>query len=179
VTALLTVGHGTAPRDRLAALLTGAGVRQLVDVRRFPVSRRWPDVGRDALASWLPAAGVGYRWDERLGGRRPPVPDSPDVALRNPSFRAYAGWMRSVEFRAGLADLLAAAAAGPTAVMCSESLWWRCHRRLIADVVVLTAGVPMRHLLPDGRTVDHLPTAGIRVVDGLPVYDAAPLPDPA
>jgi uncharacterized protein (DUF488 family) len=174
---LLTVGHGTASQDELTALLRGAGVRLLVDVRTAPGSRRHPHVARAALAEWLPAAGIDYRWEQDLGGFRKPAPDSPDVVWREPMFRGYAGWMRQEPFRAALDRVLAASAdpAG-TVVMCSEAVWWRCHRRLIADAAVLLHGVPVRHLMHDGRIQEHVPTEGARVTPAGIVYDEGALP---
>jgi uncharacterized protein (DUF488 family) len=177
---LLTVGHGTVAADELAELLQGAGVRLLVDVRSYPGSRRHPQFGREALESWVPEAGIGYRWERRLGGRRPVEPDSPNVALRNLSFRGYADHMASAEFRQGLDELVAGAAWVRTVVMCAESLWWRCHRRLLADAAVMIRGVDVRHLMHDGRTVPHQVTEGARIGDDdIVVYDAGtdqPLP---
>ena len=163
---LLTVGHGPDDQnrlgDRLAARLTGAGTGLLVDVRRFPGSRHNPDVARDALAAWLPEAGIGYRWEERLGGRRRLPPGEPvaDGWWTVAQFAAYAAHTRTAEFGAALDEVLAAAGGQRVAVMCSESVWWRCHRRLIADVAVLGRGVPVTHLMPDGRLAPHRPSAG-------------------
>jgi uncharacterized protein (DUF488 family) len=168
---LLTFGHGTASADELLALLQGSGVAAVVDVRIGPGSRRHPHVARTELADWLPAGGVGYRWARRLGGFRKPAPDSPDVALRNASFAAYAAHMRTPDFLLAVEELLTGAAATRTAIMCSESLWWRCHRRLIAGYVVLARAVPVRHLMHDGRMVEHPPTPGVRLgADRLLVY---------
>jgi uncharacterized protein (DUF488 family) len=170
---LLTVGHGTLGQAQLVDLLREAGVQQVVDVRRFPGSRRHPHVAREALQRSLPEAGVGYRWEERLGGRRSVPAGSPDLALRNAAFRGYAGHMRSGEFAAAVDDLLAGAARERTAVMCSESVWWRCHRRLVADFVALARGLPVEHLMHDRRLHPHRPTDGVRLApDGLLVYDA-------
>jgi uncharacterized protein (DUF488 family) len=164
---LLTVGHGTHDRAALAALLTGAGVERLVDVRRFPGSRTHPDLRREALEEWLPEAGVGYRWDERLGGRRRLLPDEPveDDWWTVAQFAAYAAHTRTPDFRAALDDLLADASEARVAVMCSESVWWRCHRRIVADVAVLERGVEVQHLMPDGRLAPHRPSAGARIGD--------------
>lgn len=170
---LLTVGHGTADRETLTGLLRGAGVEAVVDVRSVPGSRHNPDAGRVRLRQWLPAAGIGYRLEQDLGGFRRPAPDSPDVFWRNPSFRGYAGYTRDPRFLAAMDRLLAEADQVRTTVMCSETLWWRCHRRIIADAAVLAHGWTVRHLMHDGRLADHLPTAGARLrPDGLLVYDS-------
>ncbi|WP_041775625.1 DUF488 family protein [Blastococcus saxobsidens] len=173
----MTVGHGSEDRDRLGARLSGAGVDLLVDVRRFPGSRNNPDSRREALAEWLPAAGIGYRWEERLGGRRrlaagdPVVDDWWTVA----QFAAYAAHTRTVEFVAGLDQVLAEAAGRTVAVMCSEAVWWRCHRRLIADVAVVARGEPVSHLMPDGRLTPHRPSDGaVLRPDGQVHWPAAP-----
>ncbi|OLT21133.1 DNA repair protein [Pseudonocardia sp. CNS-139] len=167
---LFTLGHGTANAGRLAELLSRAGVVLVVDVRREPGSRRNPDAARDALARWLPEQGVAYRWDVRLGGRRPDVPGSPDTAPPHRALAGYAAHMRTPEFAAAVDDLLGGPA--PAAVLCSEGDWRRCHRRMIADHVVLVRGVPVRHLLPDGHVADHVVTATARLrEDGRLVYD--------
>jgi uncharacterized protein (DUF488 family) len=175
---LLTVGHGDATQEQLAQLLVGADVRLVVDVRRFPGSRRNPHVARAEIEGWLPAAGVGYRWDPRLGGRRsvPPAERGADPWWRVDAFAAYAAHTRTEEFRDGMTDLLAdvtARPAGSVAVMCSESLWWRCHRRLVSDVAVLLHGLTVRHLGHDGRLTDHVPAAGARVTEEGLRYDAS------
>ncbi|MEU9886880.1 DUF488 domain-containing protein [Sphaerisporangium sp. NPDC051011] len=170
---LLTFGHGTASRTLIAALLHGVDAEAVVDVRTAPGSRRLPDVGRQELSAWLPEEGIDYRWERRLGGFRRPAPDSPDTFWRNDSFRGYAGYSRGPEFHAALKDLLDQAAATRTAIMCAESVWWRCHRRIIADYAVLVHHVPVLHLAHDGRLAEHRPTAGARLLDdGLLVYDA-------
>ncbi|MFG6300450.1 MULTISPECIES: DUF488 family protein [Streptomyces] len=169
---LVTFGHGTADRAALAELLRGAGVSTVVDVRTAPGSRRDPDLLRERLAEWLPEEGLAYRWERRLGGFRKPATDSPDVVWRNTSFRGYAGHTRSPEFVTAMDELLEAAARERTTVMCSEAVWWRCHRRLIADFAVLARGVPVDHLMHDGRLTAHSPTPGARLrEDGLLVYD--------
>ncbi|TDC82460.1 DUF488 domain-containing protein [Actinomadura sp. 7K507] len=172
VEALLTFGHGTAGREDLARLVHRAGVSVVVDVRTAPGSRRNPDVDRGALEEWLPAEGIEYRWERRLGGFRKAAPDSPDSFWRNDSFRGYAGHTRSPGFVAAMDELLRGAGEARTAVMCSESVWWRCHRRLIADFAVLARGRPVAHLAHDGRLTEHPPTSGARLRDdGLLVYD--------
>ncbi|GAB2595258.1 DUF488 domain-containing protein [Streptomyces capparidis] len=172
---MLTFGHGTSGREQLAAWLTGAAVRAVVDVRTAPGSRRNPDAGRAELERALPQAGIAYRWERRLGGFRRVPEDSPDTAWRNASFRGYAAHTRTPEFLAAMEVLLGECRAARTAVMCAESVWWRCHRRIIADYAVLARGAEVRHLMPGGRLVPHTPTRGVRLrPDGLLVYDAEP-----
>jgi uncharacterized protein (DUF488 family) len=172
---LFTVGHGTLDRADLGALLTRAGVDLLVDVRRFPGSRHNPDVSSDRMAEWLPQAGIDYRWEERLGGRRrrdKTAESDADGWWRVEAFRAYAAHTRTPEFLAALDELcVEVGSRGTTAVMCSEAVWWRCHRRLVADAALLLKGVEVAHLGHDGRTTPHEPSAGARVVDGLLHYD--------
>jgi uncharacterized protein (DUF488 family) len=169
---LLTFGHSTAGREQLTALLRTAAVLAVVDVRTAPGSRRNPDVGREALQEWMPDQGIAYRWDKRLGGWRKPAPDSPDVFWENASFRGYAGYTRSADFLAAMGTLLEQATLMRTAVMCSEALWWRCHRRIIADFAVLARQVPVLHLAHNGRLSEHKPSPGVRLRnDGLLVYD--------
>ena len=180
MTRLLTLGHGTAAARELVGLLQGAGVERLVDVRISPGSRRHPQVGRTVMAGWLADAGVAYRWEPELGGRRRPVPGSVNHALRNDSFRGYADHMRTPAFWVALDRLLAEAAAAPMAVMCSETLWWRCHRRLIADAAVVVRGAEVLHLDHRGRLEPHRPTEGVRRDGDLLVYDVGstpPLPE--
>ena len=171
MTTIRTVGHGTADADELGELLRGAGVTEVVDVRRFPGSRRHPQFGADAMAAWLPEHEVGYRHLEPLGGRRKLAPESPNVGLRNESFRAYADHMTTDDFTAGVDDLLQIATDESVAVLCSESVWWRCHRRLIADHLVLVHDVVVEHLFHDGRLTRHDPTPEARRVGDAVVYD--------
>jgi uncharacterized protein (DUF488 family) len=170
---LITLGHGTASEDELAQLIRGVSIASLVDVRTVPKSRRHPQFVREAMSRWVPeAASSSYRWEPRLGGFRKTRAESPNVALRHPSFRGYADYMQTDEFVRALAQLLADAAEAQTAVMCSESLWWRCHRRLVADAAQLLHGVPVRHLMHDGSLRPHQPTAGVRVTpEGTLRYD--------
>jgi uncharacterized protein (DUF488 family) len=174
---LLTFGHGTASAEQMTGLLRGAAVSALTDVRIAPGSRRHPHVARAELERWLPEAGICYRWDKRLGGFRTPEPDSPDVAWRVDMFRGYAGHMRTAGFLAAVDDLLAQAGEQVTAVMCAESLWWRCHRRMLADFVSAARGAEVRHLMHDGRLEEHVLSPGLRLRDdGLLVYDAGQVP---
>jgi uncharacterized protein (DUF488 family) len=144
----MTIGHGTRTTDDLAALLAAAGVETLIDVRRYPTGRRQPQLSKERLAAELPARGIGYEWwGDGLGGRRSTDAISAGAARwRNPAFAAYATYMETPAFRGALAALEGRAARGERlAIMCAETVWWRCHRRLIADA--LTA---------DGYAVEHL-----------------------
>lgn len=169
-----TLGHGALAADEFAALALDSGIRGVVDVRRFPGSRRHPHFTATEMAAWLGRHGVDYRWIPTLGGRRRPAPDSPNVSLRNDQFRAYADHMASEEFRAGVDELLDLAATRPVAVMCAESVWWRCHRRLLADHLVLVRQAAVEHLFHDRRVVAHPPTAGARNAGEHLVYDTEP-----
>ena len=167
-----TIGHGTLDAEAFIALVRAAGVEEVVDVRRFPGSRRYPHFGNDEMATWLPPHGIDYRWMPSLGGRRTPSKMSANVGLRNPQFRAYADHMTSGEFRDGIVELLIRSAGCSVVLMCAESVWWRCHRRLLADYLVLVAGAPVEHLFHDGRIVPHPTTPEARVADDRLVYDA-------
>nr|PZN10801.1 MAG: hypothetical protein DIU75_24550 [Mycolicibacterium hassiacum] len=164
---LISGGPGTRARGALARLLRDAGVAAIVDIRRYPHSRRNPDVDRAAISAWAAEAGFGYRWDERIGGRRhlPADSEPEDTWWQVDAFAAYAAYTRTPTFAAALRELVDQAARAPTAMMCSESVWWRCHRRIVADVAVLTSPIPVRHLMHDGRLVPHAPSAGARLGD--------------
>ncbi len=169
---LFTVGHGALEASGLTDLLVGAGVSSLVDVRSFPGSRRHPQFARTALERSVPAAGVRYAWRPALGGRRRPQPGSTNLAWRNRSFQAYADYMATAPFLEALDELVADAAKDDVVVMCAESLWWRCHRRLIADAAVLLRNAEVRHLFHGGHLQAHAPTPSGRVDPrGILVYD--------
>jgi uncharacterized protein (DUF488 family) len=166
---IFTVGHSTRPQEELVAILKEAGVELLVDVRRFPGSRRHPQFGKETLRAGLAAAGIAYRHEPDLGGRREPRPDSPNTAWRVAGFRGYADHMASPEFRAALERLMAPPET-PTAVMCAEALPWKCHRQLIADALA-PRGVKVVHLLGAGQRQPHVlnPNA-VAGPDGVVVY---------
>src|SRR5579862_4367675 len=176
MTPILTVGHGTLSAETFASLLHGAQVGRLVDVRSFPGSRRNPQFGREEMERWVPAGSVGYAWIRELGGRRRPMPGPKHIALRHDAFRAYADYMETPAFRGGVEHLLTFAKGESTAVMCSESVWWRCHRRLLADHLVLVRGLEVVHLMHDGRRTAHVLTDGVRLAGGALVYDTGVTP---
>lgn len=168
---VFTVGYGTRSTEELISVLKDADVDILVDVRRFPGSRRHPHFARDPLGESLPAAGIAYEWrGQALGGRRDPRPDSPNVAWRVDAFRGYADHLASPEFRSALRELEERSADVSQALMCAETLWWRCHRRLIADALVAD-GFEVIHL-GMGRDDRHkLNEAARRDDSGVLVYD--------
>ena len=123
---IVTFGHGTAGEVELAALIRGAGIRTVADVRSVPKSRAHPHVWAERMAHWVPdLAGASYEWRRELGGFRKTCPDSPNVALRHPAFRGYADYMQTAAFGVALGTLLSDASENLTAIMCSETLWWR------------------------------------------------------
>ena len=160
-----TIGHSNQPVERFLALLERHGIEALADVRRFPGSRRWPQFGAEALAQRLDERGIEYQWFEELGGRRRPLPDSPNDAWRNAAFRGYADHLASDEFAVGLTRLLALVARKRTVLMCAEVLWWRCHRSLVADVLQVR-GFPVLHILDDKPPIEHPYTAPARLHEG-------------
>ena len=155
---VFTVGHSTHALDAFLALLAGHGVTGLADVRRFPRSRRHPHFATECLAEAVPA----YRHLEVLGGRRRPAPGTANDGWEVEAFRGYADWMATPAFAAGMAELAAFAAAQPTAVVCAEAPWWRCHRRLVSDAL-LVRGWLVVHIGPDGRPTEHELTPFARV----------------
>jgi uncharacterized protein (DUF488 family) len=168
VSAVLTLGHSTRPLAAFLELLQENGVRVLVDVRRFPASRRHPHFAGAALAEALRGVAIAYEHEPDLGGHRVPLDDSPHRGWRNPAFRGYADHMATPAFRAAL-DRVAGHAA-VTAVMCAEAVPWRCHRQLIADAL-LARGLPVAHILGPGSVEPHRLTPGARIQpDGGLVY---------
>ena len=160
-----TVGHSTRSGEEFAQILKAHGIQVLVDVRSFPGSRRYPQFNRATLAESLQEVGIEYKHEPRLGGRRTPRKDSHNTAWKNASFRAYADHMESEEFRNGVKDLLELAKTTRVAVMCAESLWWRCHRSLIADYLK-AEDHSVIHILSENKTEEHPFTSAARIVDG-------------
>jgi uncharacterized protein (DUF488 family) len=169
-----TIGHSTRELSELLSLLRGHGIGRLVDVRRYPASRRHPHFAKEALAAALRAEGIDYHHEPGLGGRRTGHRDSPHTAWRSAGFRAYADHMETPEFGAALERLVSLAREAPTAILCAEAVPWRCHRQLIADALV-ARGVEVRHVVGPGRAERHAlhPTARV-LGDGRIVYAGAP-----
>lgn len=155
-----TFGHGTLTQEEFTSLMKNTEVDAVLDIRRYPGSRKHPQFMRDDMARWVPSAGIAYSWLEHLGGRRKPDASSPHVGLRNLQFRAYADYMQTPEFSHAVDSLLSEASSHAIAVMCSESVWWRCHRRLLADYLVLIRQVEVLHIFHDSRLTPHPVTPG-------------------
>lgn len=170
--AIWTMGHSTRAIDEFIDVLKHYGIEHLVDVRRFPGSRRLPQFGQEALRRALADAGIGYTWIEALGGRRRSVEGTPNTAWRNASFRGYADHVASSLFSKGLDSLRAIADKQRTVIMCAEVLWWRCHRSLISDVL-MAAGTKVWHI-QDAKHVElHPYTQPARLYKGRVVYDSS------
>lgn len=167
-----TIGHSTRPVAEFIAILNSAAIRAVGDVRRFPASRKFPHYNQQPLTEALAAAGISYLSLPELGGRRKPRPDSPHTAWRNPSFRAYADYMDTAAFQEGLNRVLATGAHERLALMCSEAVWWRCHRALIADCLKVR-GYPVIHLFSPTKHEEHPYTSAATVIDGQLSYAAS------
>ena len=174
---ILTVGHSTHPLEEFIELLRDAGVTRLVDIRSLPGSNRYPHFNAERLGPSLEEAGIPYLREERLGGLRKKS-RTVDAAVNgfweNKSFQRYADYALGEEFDAGLAHLIELAEPPERpAIMCAEAVWWRCHRRIVADHL-LARGIPVGHLMPDGRVAPATLTKGARVDDdGRVTYPAA------
>lgn len=173
--AFYTIGHARHAIADFVALLAAAGADCVVDVRAFPRSRSNPQFNGDTLPQALAARGIGYRHIAELGGRRPrqaQVPPRRNALWQNRSFHNYADYAETDAFRAGLARLIALGRRERCAIMCAEAVWWRCHRRIIADYL-LSRGERVLHIMPDGRIAPALRTPGARRrADGTLAYPA-------
>ena len=162
---VFTIGHSIRPIEELLALLAEHGVEVLMDVRRFPGSRRHPQFSRDALAGALGAAGIEYMHEPRLGGRRTARLGSPHTAWRVEAFRAYADHMETPEFQEALEGLIRLSRNTTVAILCAEAVPWRCHRRLISDALV-ARGIEVRHILGPRRADPHEIDPNAKVLEG-------------
>jgi uncharacterized protein (DUF488 family) len=167
-----TVGHSTRAIDEFISLIQANDIKLLADVRSLPGSRRYPQFNKETLANSLGKVGIRYEHLPELGGRRKPRSDSRNLAWRNASFRGYADYMETEEFRKGIERLLdLAAGAGPTAIMCAEAVWWRCHRSLISDYLKARR-IEVMHILDANKTQPHPYTSAARIVGGRLSYAA-------
>src|SRR5437868_4295046 len=171
---LFSIGHSNHPQDHFLGLLQQHEMQTLVDIRRFPSSKKFPHLNQESLASALANAGIEYRWLEALGGRRRKIGTEASVnrGLRNDSFRNYADYMLTKPFREAVKELLESAAEKRTCMMCAEAVFWRCHRRLVSDYL-LANGVVVQHLFPNGEIRRHQLTEGARIEQGMVTYPGA------
>jgi uncharacterized protein (DUF488 family) len=167
---LYTIGHSTRPLGDLIVALRAHGINSLVDIRAFPASRRLPQFKRESLELTLPAEGIRYFWMKALGGYRKKILDeSPNIALRNDSFRNYADYMLTPEFEQATSEVIALAEQAPTAYMCAERVYFRCHRMLVSDWL-LAHGHEVLHIDGTGPVKPHKLTGEARLVDGRLIY---------
>jgi uncharacterized protein (DUF488 family) len=167
-----TIGHSTREIDEFISALEANGIKLIADVRLLPGSKRNPQFNRESLAESLSERGIGYEHFPGLGGRRKPKPDSRNTAWRTEAFRGYADHMETEGFREGVNRLVdLASKVGPTALMCAEAVWWRCHRALISDFLK-ARGIEVTHILDAKKTEPHPFTSAARIVNGQLSYAA-------
>jgi uncharacterized protein (DUF488 family) len=172
ISRIWTIGHSTRGIDEFISLLEKNGIKLLADVRSWPGSKRHPQYNKEALAKSLSECGIRYEHFVELGGRRKPRRDSGNTAWRNASFRGYADHMETEDFRKGVERLLdLSRKVGPTAIMCAEALWWRCHRALLSDYLK-ACGVNVMHILGANHLEPHPFTSAARIVNGKLSYAA-------
>jgi uncharacterized protein (DUF488 family) len=165
-----TIGHSTRSQQEFLALLHSFKIEVLVDIRNYPGSRRYPHFNKEALETSLPANGVQYIHLKELGGRRKPLANSINTAWRNDAFRGYADYMQTDEFMKAIEKLEAIAQEQRTSYMCSEAVWWSCHRSLVSDHLK-SKGWTVMHIMDVGKATEHPYTKPARVVDGILRYD--------
>lgn len=166
---ICTIGHSTRPIEEFIHILKAHGIALLVDIRTIPRSRRNPQFNRETLPASLEAAGIEYRHLPGLGGLRRAKPDSINTAWRNASFRGYADYMQTEEFRENLQKLMDLGAGKPTAIMCAEAVPWRCHRSLVADALV-ARGIPVTEILSETKAQPRSMTPFARVKNQQVIY---------
>jgi uncharacterized protein (DUF488 family) len=167
---IFTIGHSTRSIETFISLLEQNGIKLLGDVRSLPGSKLYPQFNKEALAESLSARAIRYEHFPELGGRRKPKPDSRNTAWRNASFRGYADYMETEEFRKGIERLVDLAnEVGETAIMCAEAVWWRCHRSLISDYLK-ARGMEVMHILDANKTELHPFTSAARIINGALSY---------
>ena len=171
-TTVWTIGHSTRDLDEFIELLKESNVKAVADVRSFPGSRKFPHFNAENLAISLPSAGIDYVPFKQLGGRRKVRKDSPHTVWRHEAFRGYADYMDTDDFTKGIQALLELAEKERTAIMCSEAVWWRCHRSMISDYLK-SIGVRVIHIMAPGKTEEHPYTSAASIVDGTLIYPSA------
>jgi len=169
---IYTIGHSTRDLADFSRVLQAHGIKMLEDIRAFPMSRRYPHFNRERLELWLPEIGCNYVWEKDLGGRRKrqmPAEQSPNIAMRNDSFRNYADYMLSPQFEEAVERLVERASRQNTAVMCAEAVYFHCHRMLVSDYL-LTRGHTVLHVLDEKPPKEHALSKDARLIDGKLIY---------
>jgi uncharacterized protein (DUF488 family) len=169
-----TIGHSTHSLEEFIEMLHSFQITMLVDIRNYPGSRRYPHFNKEALEVSLPANGIEYLHLKELGGRRKPVPNSINTAWRNDAFRGYADYMQTEEFKKAITKLESIAQKQFTCYMCSEAVWWSCHRSLVSDYLKWKDWTVM-HIIDVNKATEHPYTKPARIVDGILRYDETDL----
>lgn len=165
-----TIGHSTRTLEDLVQMLHSFKIELVADIRSYPGSRRYPQFNKESLAISLPENNLQYIHIKELGGRRKVNPDSKNTAWRHPAFRGYADYMETPEFQQGIEELEALALKQRTAYMCSEAVWWRCHRSMVSDYLKVK-GWNVMHIMAVGKEEEHPYTAPARIINGELSYE--------
>lgn len=168
-TTIYTIGHSTHSMDEFLAMLQSFGIKTLVDIRSMPGSRKFPQFNKENLKISMEEAGIQYIHQSDLGGRRKIKKDSKNTRWNHPSFRSYADYMETEEFKNAIIKLEQTAIEQPTAYMCSEAVWWRCHRSMVSDYLKAKDWTVL-HIMAIGKVQEHRYTAPARIVDGKVIY---------
>jgi uncharacterized protein (DUF488 family) len=168
---IFTIGHSTHPIEYFVEMLQSFSISLIADIRNYPGSKRYPHFNKETLEDSLQQNGIGYIHMKELGGRRKPVPNSNNTNWRNEAFRGYADYMQTEAFKDAMNRLENLATKQPTAYMCSEAVWWRCHRALVSDYLKIK-GWKVMHIMRIGKAEEHPYTSAAREVDGKLRYDA-------
>lgn len=160
-----TIGHSTRTIEHFVAMLQSFNIAQVVDIRGFPGSRRYPHFNKEALQISLPENGIAYTHLKNLGGRRSAKPNSINTGWRNAAFRGFADYMQTEDFKKGIQQLEEIALTKRTAYMCSEAVWWRCHRSLVSDYLKLK-GWNVLHIMEAGKAEEHPYTQPAKIING-------------
>jgi uncharacterized protein (DUF488 family) len=166
-----TIGHSTRPFEEFVAMLHSFNIELVADIRSFPGSRKFPQYNKETLAVTLPQNNIQYIHLKSLGGRRKEKPDSKNTAWRNAAFRGYADYMETASFKEGIAELEKIALKQRTAYMCSEAVWWRCHRSMVSDYLKLN-GWNVMHIMGIGKEETHPYTSPARIINGELSYES-------
>lgn len=171
-----TIGHSTHTLEELVAMLKSFDIKLLIDVRSYPGSRKFPQFNKENLEISIPEHGIEYIHIRELGGRRKVSPDSKNIAWRHPAFRGYADYMETDNFHEGMEELMALAKQQRTAYMCSEAVWWRCHRSMISDYLKVN-GWKVMHIMGEAKESEHPYTSAAEIVNGDLHYDIKDEPE--